>query len=191
MDAKEIINKIEKGEYKIEHASECGCVFDWSIIKNNPYSGRDELDDGRDVDECWEGMRLIVDDEWIAVRERFTETRTVFVDGLGEDDIPDEIWDKMGMSAVAERGESGDGEQHDYRRRASLIDWLMEGNYSLDRDDQRGFANEYTMILRANDQPVEITPERAAEWADDYLYAGDAATEAFVGLRIEEYGSDF
>jgi hypothetical protein len=111
--------------------------------------------------------------------------RNVLVDGLDTDDIPDEIWDQMHMSDMVGQGESANCPDHDARRREALIDWLGGCGYILDRDDERGFANEYTMILREASEGDESTLT-AEEWADQYLYAGDSATQAYNGFRVED-----
>ena len=78
-------------------------------------------------------------------------------------------------------------EQYETFRREALVEYLMDCGYELDRDDNRGFANEYTMILRdTGDRPEEPTEDEAEEWADAFLYSGDAATESFVNFKFEE-----
>ncbi len=74
-------------------------------------------------------------------------------------------------------------ESHDYTVMEALVDFLMRGDYALDRDDRRGFANEYTMILRECSERQEISREDAESWADGYLYGGDDATKAYVGFK--------
>ena len=181
MKREQIISKIEAGEYKIEHEEDCNCTFDWDIRD-------DQLDDGVDADECWEGLILYVEDEAIAQSIRYDRSE-VLVKELSRYDIPDEIWDKMKMSEMVERGDSPNNDTHETNRRDALIDWIMEGNYILDRNDERDFANEYTMILREvpeGETAPEITREAAEKWADQFLYTGDAATAAYNGFRLEE-----
>lgn len=108
----------------------------------------------------------------------------VLIDGLSIDDIQDEIWGEMKISDMVEQGDSGCSPTHD-RRRESLIGFLMNCGYELDRDDDRGFANEYTMILRDTGEEVENSEEDAEAWADDFLYDGDPTTEAYVRFRFE------
>ncbi len=180
VDRSEIINKIEAGEYEIKHEEECGCQFDWDIRGV-------ELTDGVESDCCWEGNILYIGDEAIAQSIRY-EGSEVLVDGIDREDIPEQIWDEMRMGEMVERGESPNCDAHKANSREALIDWLMESNYILNRDDERGFANEYVMILREvaeGDTAPEITREAAEEWADQFLYLGDAATEAFNGFRLE------
>lgn len=180
-DRAEIINKIEAGEYKIEHEEDCGCRIDWEIDANG------ELIEEIDSDCCWEGNILYIGDEAIAQSIRY-EGSEVLVDGIDRDDIPDDIWDEMRMGEMVERGQSPNCDTHEANLREALIDWIMESNYVLDREDERGFANEYTMILREvaeGETAPAITREAAEEWADRFLYRGDAATEAFNGFRLE------
>ncbi len=123
------LEKLNAGDFKIEHEEFCNCQFDWDIR------------DGGQLNDGVEGN---------------------------------------------ERGESINNEIHEARRRAALISWLMENNYYLDRDDKRGFANEYTMILRESrveESPISL--EAAEKWADEYLYRGDAITAAFVSFKME------
>lgn len=183
----EIINKIAAGEYRIEHAEDCSCRIDWDIDSNG------DLREDVDSDCCWEGNILYVSDEAIAQSIRYNGSE-VLVD-IDRGDIPDEIWDEMRMSEMVEHGESPNCDTHEANRREALIDWLIESNYILDRDDSRGFSNEYTMVLREvaeGETAPEITREAAEAWADEYLYSGDAATEAYVGFRLEgvEEGED-
>ena len=169
-----ILEKIESGDYQIEHDKNCGCTFSWEINRSG------ELIDNVDGNECWQGMVLYVVgiDEPIAQTIQY-EHCEVLAEGLDEDDIPDEIWDAMKI----------DGDEtnpaHENSRRDSLIDWLLNSDYILDRDDDRGFANEYTMILRDPAEDDESTLS-AEEWADCFLYDGDSATVAYTSFRHEE-----
>ena len=107
---------------------------------------------------------------------------------LRANDPSDEIWDAMRMSDMVQQGDSTNTDTHDRIRRDTLVDWLAwlvtDNGYRLMRDNDRGFANEYTVILVSPDADPDdigddwdiLTPE---QWADDYLYNGDAATEAY------------
>lgn len=181
MDAKQIISKIESGEYKIEYAEECNCSGIWSVER-----GELVFEPGNDVD--WEAMILSVGSVTVADRIRGGD-RHVYAEGVTEDDIPDDVWSQMRLPEILNSGEAANA-AHESKMRETLIDWLMEGDYSLSRDNLRGFANEYDMVLTETSEPVTVTREQAESWADDYLYRGDAATEAFVGLQIVET-SDF
>ena len=58
------------------------------------------------------------------------------------------IWDKMRMSDMVDQGESPNCDTHETKRREALINWLMVGEYDISRDNIRGFANEYSIILQ-------------------------------------------
>ena len=98
----------------------------------------------------------------------------------------------MSMSDMVERGESANNDTHEAHRRESLIYWLNElvdEGYRLMRDNDRGFANEYTVILVSpKTDPDEIGDDwdelDAEKWADEYLYNGDAATEAYNSAKV-------
>lgn len=176
--------KMATGEYTIEKRSNCNCSFDWDIRDG-------QLDDGCMSDECWEGNVLVIDGFDIAESIRYGESR-VLADALKYDDIPDNIWDDMRMSNMVQQGESPNSDAHESSKRDSLIDYLsslIDDGYRLMRDNQRGFANEYTCILvrpgtgdeDINDGWDELDAET---WADEYLYNGDAATQAYNGFDI-------
>lgn len=180
MTIEDIKKALESGEYRIKHEEDCCCSFNWEL------SG-DELIDNASGDECWEGNILYVGDTAIAQAIRFDRIETL-IDGLNLDDIDEDILDAMRMSDILGPGESSNNDRHEERRRDELIDYLMECGYILDEDEERGFANEYTMILREPEEggeEVTTTREEAEKWADSYLYCGDAATEAFNGFRFE------
>lgn len=184
MTKQDIIDALEAGNYTIEHREDCGCSFDWRI-------DGDTINDNCESDECWEGNVLVVDGEDIAQHIRY-ESAEVLTDLIDADDIPNDIWDKMSMSDMVERGESANNDTHERNRREALIEWLdqmCDDGYRLWRDNERGFANEFTVILVSPDaDPDDIDDEwdelTAEEWADEYLYNGDAATEAYNGCRV-------
>jgi len=97
--------------------------------------------------------------------------------------------EKLGLSRpdYVERGKSANPECHERRRKEALIEYLCDCGYELDRDSNRGFANEYAMILRDTGVRHEPTLGDFANWADEFLYSGDAATESFVNFRFEQW----
>ena len=103
---------------------------------------------------------------------------------MTKDDIPDAVWDEMSISEMGDVNPAS----HDNNLRETLIDFVLDNNYICGRDDCRGFANEYTCTLqeRSSDDKGETTQEEAGEWADAYLYKGDAATTAYVSFRFLE-----
>jgi len=172
MNANELKSALSQGKYEITHHEECNCPGMWSV------EGQDLVYEvGNDVDWC--ANVLVVDGVDIAERIQDGETH-ILCEGINYDDIPDAIWDELKLP------EDSMPAEHYTRRREALVAWLMQGNYDLDRDDERGFGNEYTVILRPVDTPVTITHERAERWADDYLYKGDAATQSYVSLSIQD-----
>ena len=184
MDKKEIIKAIEDGNYKIEHAENCNCCFDWRI-------SADGIEDGCDGNECWEGNILYVDSEMIAESIR-NNGRNMLVSEISADDIPEEIWDKMRISDMVNQGESPNNDTHEANRRDSLIEWLetlIVDGYRLMRDNERGFANEFTVVLVSPDADADAIGDdwdelTAEEWADQYLYRGDAATQDYSGCKV-------
>ncbi len=184
MEKNEIIAALENGNYEIKHDEDCSCSFDFRI-------DGDQIIEDVDGNECWEGMILYVGGEMIAEKIRFGESH-MLTDAINPDDIPDEIWDKMRMSDMVERGESANNDTHEANRRESLVYWLnglADKGYRLMRDNDRGFANEYTVILVSpKTDPDEIGDDwdelDAEKWADEYLYNGDAATEAYNSAKV-------
>lgn len=140
MNIRQVIKALNAGAYKVEPVSECGCTFDWHIEDG-------KLVDGSDGADCYEGFILLVDDDIVADRTRY-DAPNFFVNGLSESDIPEEIWEEMRSPSGIQRWETGNPAVHNTRRREALIAFLMEGGYGLARSNERGFANEYTMILR-------------------------------------------
>ena len=184
MEKTEIIAALESGNYEIKHAEDCSCSFDFRI-------DGDQIIEDVNGNECWEGMILYVGGEMIAEKIRFGESNMLTAI-VGADDIPDEIWGKMGMSDMVQRGESSNNDQHEANRRESLVAWLEElvgEGYRLMRDNDRGFANEYQVILVSPEtDPDEVGEDwdelDAETWANEYLYNGDAATEAYNSARV-------
>ena len=178
MEKKEIIAALQTGSYEVKHEQDCGCTFDWHVAG-------EELIDGCETDCCWEGCVLYVGGEAVAEHVRY-EARRVLAAGIAEDDIPDDIWDKLRISDIVEQGESPNCDAHETTRREALINWLMVGEYDISRDDVRGFSNEYSIVLRTREKPKKnISRKAAIRWATDILYRGDAATEAHNNVRIE------
>lgn len=182
MNRKEILKKIEAGKYKIEYNEDCGCHIDWVVTSQG-------LEMDIDSDSCYQSNTLIVDGKDIIEYIRYEGANEYA--GISLRELPPEVEYelRLGMWECLGRGETGSSEKHDKNVRNSLVAFLMEGEYELDRDDCRGFANEYTMILRKmpDGKKADIRQEEAEAWADDYLYKGDAATEAFVGFRLEDF----
>ena len=177
MFSSEIVSKIIAGDYEIRHDHCCECRFDWHIEN-------DSLVDSGESDCCWEGFILSVDNTPVAETIRF-EGREVLIAGLSAADIPDDVWDQMKTGDFVEQGESGNSAQHDQRQRAALVEWLIDCGYELDRDPMRGFANQYTLILRETQKANTNSRQDAERWADGFLNLGDEATQQYVGFRFE------
>ena len=84
-----------------------------------------------------------------------------------------------------------DNDDHDAKLRKTLIWYLIdhvEQGGKLYRDNERGFANEYECILVMPDSTDEIDDSwdelEPEEWASEFLYKGDAATEAYNSHRV-------
>ncbi len=185
MKKQKIIEALAAGNYKIEHREDCNCLFYWDI-------DGDTITDNCQGNECWEGNVLIVAGEEIAESIRY-DTSRVLTNEIDSDDIPDEIWDEMGMSDMVEQGDSANNDTHERNRRDALICWLeqlvTDDKYRLMRDNERGFANEFTVVLVSPDaDPDDIGDDwdelTVEEWADQYLYSGDAATQDFSGCKV-------
>ena len=190
MTKKEIIDAITDGNWEIKHAENCNCSFAFRIEG-------DMIVEDVDGDECWESNSLTIDGEltmegeMIAEHVRY-ESRNVLTDAITEDDIPEDIWDDMAMSDVVEQGDSPDCDAHEIARKSTLIEWLdkmVTDGYRLMRDNERGFANEYTVLLVSPDADADDIDDdwdtlSTEDWADEYLYAGDAATTAHNSVRV-------
>ena len=186
MEKKEIIAALQAGSYEVRHEQDCGCTFNWRVAGRVLAADiiEEELIDDCETDCCWEGYVLYVAGEAVAEHVRY-EARRVLAAGIAEDEIPDDIWDKMRMSDIVVQGESPNCDTHETTRREALIDWLMVGKYDISRDDVRGFSNEYSVILHAREKPKKNSRQASVRWANDILYSGDAATKAYNNVRIE------
>ncbi|NSW52973.1 MAG: hypothetical protein HPY85_10750 [Anaerolineae bacterium] len=178
MELEKVIQSLEAGNFQVVPISNCGCRFDWHIEEG-------DLVDGFEEDDCYEGFALMVDETLVAEHTRYSPLM-LYVNGMSETNIPAEIQKAM-RSPALQRWETGNPVVHEERRREALIAFLMKGEYELDRDDERYFANEYTVILRElpDGASVPVTREEAKAWADDFLYRGDSSAQAFVGFRLE------
>jgi hypothetical protein len=178
------MKKLESGNYNIRYTDDCGCSIDWDIVDEG-------VQPDISSDACYESNLLSVDGEDIAEYIRYDGLK-MLTDTIDRDDIPDRIIDEMRLSDMCEQGDSGNGETHDNNLRNTLIDWLSERvdeGYKLMRDNERGFANEFTVLLVSPGADADeidedwdtLTPEA---WAREYLYSGDAATQAYNGCKV-------
>jgi|GEM_PF-1056297 len=201
MEIQEILSHLKQGKFEIRHEENCDCVWDWKINEH-----QQEIEENEDGYDCWTGNLLYVNGELIAhYIDRCTldwkiedcdsehgnldkNERGLFhtldwgIDDCDKENVLEAIKEKMRPEPY--------NLTHKNNKRRSLIDWLTElvnNGYKLMRDNNRGFANEYTCILAfpgveaKNKDWYMLTPE---QWADDYLYSGDAATQPYNKVRI-------
>ena len=182
MKKSEIISALENGNYSIKLESDCGCSIDWSIDQNN------QLTADVDSDACWVGYLLYVNGETDAIAQHiYGESFEILNSEIEEEDIPEDIRDQM------ETPDSSwpDNDDHDAKLKKTLISYLIdhiEQGGKLYRDNERGFANEYECILVLPESTDEIDEDwdelEPEEWASEFLYKGDAATEAYNSHRV-------
>jgi len=173
-----IIEAIKSGDYSIEPEENCGCAFAWKIMDDTI------MDDG-EGHECWIGATLIIAGEPIAEFIQY-DGRRVLVPGISADDIPDDIWDAIKCAIPPEP------HNHIANSRESLEEWLADlcaQGYRLYRDPQRGFANEWRIILAAPTVSAEDISDdwdvlSPADWATDYHYSGDAITDVRIFVVV-------
>lgn len=178
MEKKEILIALACNDYSIFYDSNCGCTFNWQL------NGEGQLIDGCDTEDCWESNTLYIDGEKILWCEKYGPV-TFVADGIKEEDIPVGILGELQPSGLVFPGESGNSVEHDNYRRWALEKFVTSRKFELDRNEERGFANEYTMILRDTGNPVESTQEEVEKWVEAFLYSGDATTAAMVGFSFE------
>lgn len=179
-----IISKIEAGEYTIERRNECGCSISWDI-------DGEELRPEISSDACWFGNILVVDGEDVAQHiygEGFQWLVTLDEDCEEFEDIEEKIQDELSLS---DSDADGAFEDHDERSKKALIEFLEEKQsegLKLMRNNERGFANEYECILVSPESVEEINEDwdelEPEEWASEFLYKGDAMTQAFNSFRL-------
>jgi len=183
----EITKAIDSGNYEIKLTSDCGCQFSWGIDRQGRFNDDDSISDC-----CWIGNVLTINDDLIAEYVAGSGFKWL-VDMGGVEDL-DKIEEKLSDEMYISDDEIT-GEAHESKRKESLVDGLKDlisDGARLYRDNERGFANEYTVILvmpgaKLEDENIEDWDELEREvWADEYLYSGDAATQAFNGCRVIE-----
>lgn len=172
MEKVEIVENIELGNYKIERSSKCGCDIVWKIVEDQLVYDIDHYD-------CGVELTLTVDGKPIFSSSEIFGVRKLAGIWFGELENEEVVRDDL---AISDRDVN---EEHEYNVRESLIDYLMQGDYELDRDDMRVISNEYIMILRECDTKQEISREEAESWAYDYLYEGGSSTRDYGAFRLE------
>lgn len=188
MSVSNLIDFIREGKWEIKEESDCYCQFDWEVVG-------DRLEDKTSSDECWIANVLYVNGESVAQEVQF-ESREELVELCDYDDTvyDSEEWDLFEIlndlnpkiTQNLRMSDFEENETHSEKKLEALIEWLKESDYDLYINPERGFANEYTCILspKGSDVDDELESVSAQEWAERYLYSGDAATEAFVGFAL-------
>jgi hypothetical protein len=172
---------ITSQDYEIRHDQSCCCHTTWGLPTYDP----DRLTEITDPDDCWVCNILVVDGVDVAQYVQH-EGMEMLVDDISVHDLPEVIVEAMTIS------DDDDNSDHASNRRDSLVDYLRElesHGYRLMRNNDRGFSNEYTCIIVAPDaDPDDVSDNwddlSADDWADEYLYGGDAATQAYVSFRL-------
>ena len=187
MSVSNLIGFIRAGKWEIKMEGDCYCQFDWQV-----QGGR--FIETTESDECWIGNVLYINGI-AAAQEIQGEAREQLVDLFGYDDtfFPEE-WDLFDIlndmnSEIVDELRISDAEineEHREKQEKALVEWLKESGYDLYINPERGFGNEYTCILAVKDVEVDeslesVTPE---DWAERYLYIGDAATTAYVSFAL-------
>lgn len=182
-DTESIIDDLENKRYHIDVEHNCDCRLDWEI----DYRG-ELTDENSDFDCCWVGKILYLDNSETPIAEYIAgEGFRTLLKGLNDDDIPESVKDEMNICD----SNWPENQSHTQSRRNALIRFLneqKEEGYKLMRDNERGFANQYTCILVAPDAIDQINDDwdelEAENWADEFLYKGDNATQAFNSFKL-------
>lgn len=171
MEKETIIEKLENGEYTVEQERCCGC----SIESISNQTGI--LLDAR---ECWRVSYLFVEDGdgtqlLVAQKDCVCGDEDLF-EGLTLDDIPEEALEAL--------REYGDLPQHDPGDLEEMIrDYLTENELVVVLDPQRGFANEYKMILCSESEAKELV-----DACDDFeILDEDDACERLDRYKTEDF----
>lgn len=176
----QFIEGIKSGNYEVKLENECNCCFDWNIK-----DGR--LVDEGDSDCCWVGHILYVANVPVYQDMQF-EAREDLIKGLDVYKLLTEELDRWDIEEAMNTSDSEENEEHTRRKSETLIEWLKESEYKFYIHYPRNFANEYDCILVApgaeiKEEWTEINPE---EWAENYLWNGNASTEAFNGFVLAD-----
>lgn len=179
MDRGQILSALESSNYTIEHDCACDCEVDGITSDNGvEISGN----------ECWQSNSLYIDGILIAEYIQHN-SRKMHIDDISDDDISDDIWGEMAI------GDDADNPVHDEEQ--MILEYLQSSmdDWRYYRDNERNFANEYTIILISPD--IEsVDGKNIAELSDDWdtltaeetaheiAYTGDAATQAYNSLRV-------
>ena len=189
-----IIRAVAENTYKITTESECSCHIRWSLDDDH-FQGRKLLQPDVDMDCCWIGFICRVDGEQVAQHiygEGFEWLVPVYKNIDGFEDAEEKLMDEMDISDFS--FDKGRVPQHEDKKREKLVEYLTElvsKGYKLYIDPERGFANEYTNVIVAPDADADEVgddwyEEEPEKWADEFLYEGDDATQAFTSFTYVE-----
>lgn len=177
----EIINALKKGNYAITIENDCGCIIEWEIMNGNITHERSSFD------ACWVGIILKINGNEEPIAESiYGESFNILVNDIEKSDIPEEIIDEMHTG-----NDWPENDTHDAKVKKGLVDFLEEQiteGAKLYRDNLRGFANEYTCIFVQANSDAEINQDwdelSSEEWASEFLYKGDDATQAYNSHEV-------
>lgn len=175
----EIAEALKNKNYKIEHDSACDCSIDRIDHNGAEISGN----------ECWHQRELWIGDYQIAcyIQHYGVSAGSGCPDDYDPRDLDDdypEIWQEICIA------DDEANPSHDLERIwLSELEDRAEQGWRYYRDDERGFANEYTVYLVAPGAgESEISEDwdtiSAEEAAAAIAYRGDAATQAYNKLRV-------
>jgi hypothetical protein len=170
----EILKAFETGNYNIEHDSTCQC--ECTGFEN------DEINISCGG-ECWQTNTLIIDGEIICYKTQFEsiEIDDKYKNIIDYDDIPNEIDEEITIK---------DDEENPSHRVSEMVKSYLETlkNAKFYRDNMRGFANEFEIIIDENGDCEEINENwdeiDLDEAASSIAYDGDAATQAYNSVRV-------
>lgn len=172
-----IIEALEKGNWRIESESGCGCYINWELDSTglHPYTNSDA---------CWIGnfLWVTVDGKELVLVEniQFEEMKN-----LGHGILPllenHQIENADKILKELKVGDFEENKKHEEKLKRTLKDFIEGNEYKTAVYYPRGFANEYTTILyeegtELDDEYEEIEVD---EFVDLYLNKGDAVTEVY------------
>ena len=184
MKTEEIIKNIMAEKYSIKTESDCGCSIDWDLDERNELACR------IDGDTCWIGRIAYIGDTAIA-QHIYGESFEWLVEIDESVDGFDEAEEKLQDDIHFSDSDFDEIPEHEENKKEALIDFLNEKKaegYKLMRDNQQGFANAYACILVHPESIDEIDEDwdelEVENWASEFLYSGDAATEAYNSFKL-------
>ena len=190
LNRREINTALETENYRIEY--DCDC----SGVRCNIRRG---LGIEFEADEAWTSSTLIIGKEAICQVSDLNgfelEKKYLWIEEEEDDeeeyddydDYYDYLVDRL-FDATPDAPEENEAlENAKFSELKSELEEIVKNGGKLYRDDFRGFANEYKLIvdLDGNSEPEddwqEISP---TEFAEDYLRESDALTEMHVYLDV-------